>query len=174
MYESLIHQLSRAAGVQNSPVQLTVTSLSMAPMLKTGTKVLVQTNSPKNYACGDMIVWERGSAWYTHRVVKTSAAAWITKGDALWECDPPVEADQVLGCVTQVVDGSRSWDMRHPPWPGLNTWLGRLSAWEAALFGAAARLGSRRLGVLLALPLRTTRQLVILAAQKMIITKEAV
>ena len=121
----------QSVAAENGSVRLKVISSSMYPILAAGSFVVVQPKPPKNLLCGDIIVWDQGSSWNTHRIVKMQENGCITKGDANWNCDPQIEFKDILGCVTRVENASGSWDLTRFPWTSLNGAFARLSAVEA-------------------------------------------
>jgi len=129
--KQIVHELSRAALVENGSLRLKVTSYSMYPILAAGSFVVVEPKPPKNLRCGDIIVWDQGASWNTHRIVKIQENSCITKGDANWECDAPVEFKDILGWVTCIQNGTKSWEQTGLLWISLNGVIARLSAAEA-------------------------------------------
>jgi len=51
----------------------------MSPMLTVGSIIVVQPKQLENFCCGDIIVWEQGENWNTHRIVKIESLQFITK-----------------------------------------------------------------------------------------------
>ena len=91
----------------------------MLPLIRSGD--IVQVCPAEQYRAGDILLYERGSRWFVHRLVRVQAAAvprlLIFRGDALREHDAAVSPDSVLGKVTQVERGSRT--IRLDGWIGL-------------------------------------------------------
>jgi hypothetical protein len=91
---------------QGLNVQFTVTGTSMAPFLKDGDKVVVAPVKPGPLNLGDLALFRRrNQSLVLHRLVKRESGArpiLTFKGDAVSECDEPVELDQVLGIVIKI------------------------------------------------------------------------
>ena len=160
--------MSRAALVQNGSIRLKVTSYSMYPMLAAGSFVVVQPKPPKNLRCGDIIVWDQGAYWITHRIVKINDHSCITKGDANWNCDSPVDFEAILGCVTLVEEAKGKWSLTHFPWTGVNWLVGKLSSIEASIAtwsGLSVKQEFSQLKLLFAKPIRSSIKLLLVAAK---------
>ncbi|HEX2999756.1 MAG TPA: S24/S26 family peptidase, partial [Armatimonadota bacterium] len=74
----------------------------MTPLLRTGDQVALE-HSGEDPAVGDVVVFWTPGGIVVHRVVASTTCDgtlhFITKGDALCTCDPPITAAQVLGRV---------------------------------------------------------------------------
>ncbi len=77
-----------------------ITSGSMWPVLNEGDLVFIQGGlAPEEIAPGDIIVWRGsdGRGFTIHRVARINGSQIITKGDANFNEDQPIEFDQVVG-----------------------------------------------------------------------------
>jgi hypothetical protein len=92
-------QLSREALQRSGELQLHVISTSMAPLLKPGDAVLVQPARIQDLQLGQIVVYERGSDWITHRLVQQDRFSWTLKGDACLAPDAPVQPSEIIGRV---------------------------------------------------------------------------
>lgn len=102
-------------------------------MLAAGSTVLVQPIAFEQLRPGDLITWDEGASWNTHRIIAIGAAGCMTKGDANWEPDRKVLPEQILGRVVRVEEAGAAWDLTRFPWSRLNPWIGRLSRLEFRL-----------------------------------------
>ncbi len=74
-----------------------VMSGSMEPAIHTGSVVLINTKN-KEAEEGDIIAFQRGDMFVTHRVTDITASGFLTKGDANDSADPGmVDKSQVIG-----------------------------------------------------------------------------
>ena len=75
-----------------------VLSGSMSPAVPSG--ALVYTYDTDNYAPGDVVTFSNGEGRVTHRIVRTTANGFVTKGDANEQPDPnPITEDCIQGEV---------------------------------------------------------------------------
>ncbi|MFH1111480.1 MAG: signal peptidase I [Patescibacteria group bacterium] len=84
----------------NTPYPMAaITSGSMWPALKEGNLVFIQGIDRSQLAIGDVVVWrnESGAGFVIHRVVKLNDDTFVTKGDANFTEDPPVNYRQLVG-----------------------------------------------------------------------------
>lgn len=82
-----------------------VLSGSMEPSIQTGSIVFSDKNV-REVNVGDVITYDAGSRYVTHRVVCKMKEGYITKGDANWEADlKPVPQNRVIGKVMFSVPG---------------------------------------------------------------------
>ena len=74
---------------------LTVMSGSMEPSIKTGSVALIETNLTdfKDIEKGDIITFDIGSSFVTHRAVDVAEGGIVTKGDANNARDPWIVTD---------------------------------------------------------------------------------
>lgn len=94
---------------------ISVSGVSMFPVLLSGDKVLVKRSSFEELSVGDIIVWSDGADEYVaHRIVSldtsSNPALITTKGDVLHQPDAPVEFTVVLGKVVAALrNGELKW-----------------------------------------------------------------
>lgn len=138
-----IHSLIRTAIAQNESVRLNVTSSSMYPLLSVGSIVVVQSKPFELLCCGDIVVVDQGEYWNTHRIIRIENYHCITKGDANWNFDLPVEFGSILGLVTMFEEGNGSWDLACFPWDRVNRLIGKLSRVEGAIMSWDGRSGGK-------------------------------
>ncbi len=106
----LIAEALRSAG---GPVVVLVGGSSMVPAIWPGDRIEVSPAGDAPVAEGQVALFSRDGRLFAHRIVRivgslAGAAQFITRGDALAACDPPVPRSEVLGYVSAVVrDGRR-------------------------------------------------------------------
>ncbi len=76
-----------------------ITSGSMWPVLKEGDLVFIQGILKEEIEVGDVIVYQNGArgGFTIHRVVELNETTLVTKGDANFTEDAPVEYENVVG-----------------------------------------------------------------------------
>ena len=111
------HDVGRALReiARTVPVPVTVRGASMAPVLRDGDQVVLESRSW--YWPGDVVAFQRDDGWYVvHRVVgyRRLRGAWVvvTRGDAARTHDSPVRLDRVIGRVTGGSGGDRAARVR--------------------------------------------------------------
>ncbi len=127
---------------RNGRVEFRVRGGSMRPLLRSGDVVMVQAARAKELTAGDVAVFYRAGKIFAHRVIRNTAAALLTKGDAFPDADSPVAQRELLGRVTGVRRGQKHMD--------LDAWLPRtlgrcmaIASASSALWYAPARAGHR-------------------------------
>ena len=80
---------------------------SMHGSIEIGDAVLVKINS--DYDVNDIVTYQSGNDFITHRVIAKEDSSIITKGDANNVNDNPVESDLVLGKVVKVLPKLGTW-----------------------------------------------------------------
>lgn len=84
---------------------------SMIPAIYPEDILLVRRQPAANVRCGQVVLACRDGRFYAHRVVGTveerGEKAWITRGDALRDDDPPFFERHLLGTVSGVVRRGR-------------------------------------------------------------------
>lgn len=87
------------------------TGRSMYPTIREGEKIAVEPVSLMSVAAGDILLYRTAWGGIAHRVVRiepdTTGPMFIFRGDALAECDGPVEPHRVLGRVAWVERNGR-------------------------------------------------------------------
>jgi signal peptidase I len=122
--------------------RLKVISGSMAPTLRPGDNVVVESIHTVDLRIGDILVIQRQSDMLTHRLVAFHPAGCYTKGDHTAILDPLVSTESILGRVAIIERDQKSYDLTQNT---INTILGKLGWWEANLYkiSPAARLPIR-------------------------------
>lgn len=80
-----------------------VLSGSMEPAISVDDMVIVHRET--DYQPGDIIMFESGSSFVTHRVAAVTETGYITRGDSNNTDDPEIPADRVCGKVVAVIPG---------------------------------------------------------------------
>lgn len=76
---------------------------SMFPVIRPGDRVLVEPKSFSELKIGDIVLYERDSAYIIHRLMKKiGQSAIITRGDNQSWNDQPIPAESVLGRVIRI------------------------------------------------------------------------
>ena len=85
----------------------------MLPSLWPGDLLMIQSAAHDEVVPGDIVLVMRDDRFFVHRLVETRRDAeclsWITRGDGMPNNDPPVAASELLGRVTGVSRGNRSF-----------------------------------------------------------------
>jgi hypothetical protein len=125
-YELAVEVLGSFGGAQ-----LPVTGASMLPALWPGDILEVRRESPARIFAGDVVVFRRQGRLLAHRVVEklgtSDGGVLVTRGDRLEQTDPPVSAEELLGCVTWVQRGHRRLGPRLTLWGRATSWVLRRS-----------------------------------------------
>ena len=82
-------------------------SNSMSPTITTNDLIIVHLND--NIKKGDIITYEDGDTFVTHRVMEVNDTGYITKGDANQSEDQAILKDQVVGKVVQILPNYGVW-----------------------------------------------------------------
>jgi hypothetical protein len=101
-------------------IRLRACGTSMLPALWPGDLLTIEPFAVAQAAVGDIVLVARDGRFFIHRLIQIGgscdAAAWITRGDAMPERDPPVSAEQIIGRVSQVERNDREFIVpRHLP-----------------------------------------------------------
>lgn len=85
----------------------------MLPSLWPGDLLTIERAAYDAVVPGDIVLVMRDNRFLVHRLVETrqvqDCLLWITRGDAMPQNDPPVAACELLGRVTGVSRGNRSF-----------------------------------------------------------------
>ena len=98
-------------------IRFRVVGGSMRPLIQAGDTVVI---SPlEQPATGDILLYQQGEAWFVHRLLSElpqadGQAILKLHGDARHDPDPAVLPEAVLGQVTSVERGDRSWSVELP------------------------------------------------------------
>jgi hypothetical protein len=96
-------QLSGKANVR-------VTGSSMLPCILPGDILVVQREPLNRLALDDIALFTRHNRLFAHRVIDRGSVEipyLVTRGDSLYEHDPPVLSHELLGRVTSIIRGQR-------------------------------------------------------------------
>jgi hypothetical protein len=83
-------------------VRLRVQGLSMAPAVLPGDVLEIRSPSAAGLAIGSLILVDRADRLIAHRLI-AGGAELLTRGDARWRYDPPVDHSHVIGVVSGVI-----------------------------------------------------------------------
>jgi signal peptidase I len=127
-------RLTLAAQMLNSHgvVRLELRGTSMLPSLWPGDLLTIQRVAHDEVVAGDIVLVMRDNRFFVHRLIEKrqvgGCCSWITRGDAMPQNDPPAAASELLGRVTLIRRGMRSFvPTRH------------VSLFNLALSGALSR-----------------------------------
>ena len=124
-----------AAGAR---LEIVGTSGSMRPLIRVGSRVIVQPKKPP-FHVGEIALQRLPSgAALLHRIIAIDGDTVLTKGDALDAPDAPCAIGDLLGSAVSI-DGHR---IDTPAWRRVNRWLAALSPRSRAL-RAPLRLAGR-------------------------------
>lgn len=94
-------------------VHLRVWGTSMLPSVWPGDMLTIQSLAHDEIVPGDIVLVQRDRRFFIHRLVEKRQAqdctSWITRGDAMPDDDPPAAAFELLGRVTCIRRGNRSF-----------------------------------------------------------------
>jgi signal peptidase I len=102
------HKIDMAASVLRAGkrIRLRVFGTSMLPSLWPGDILTVEPG--EELVPGDIVLFLRDGRFCAHRLLVQSGRYWVTRGDAMRQDDPPVEAGELLGRVGCISRGNRS------------------------------------------------------------------
>jgi signal peptidase I len=129
-------------------VQMKAWGASMLPSLWPGDLLMIQSAAYDEVVPGDIVLFVREDRFFVHRLIEARRDAerltWITRGDGMPNNDPPVAASELLGRVTAVSRGNRSFVPSREV-PSLNSALAwTLGRWDR-LRNLALRIHAIRL-----------------------------
>jgi hypothetical protein len=94
-------------------VQLKAWGTSMLPAVWPGDLLTIESGAPDEVVPGDIVLVLRDQRFFIHRLVEAplgeACVSWITRGDAMLDDDPPAAALDLLGRVTGIRRGHRSF-----------------------------------------------------------------
>jgi hypothetical protein len=126
-------------------LRLRIDGESMMPLLKDGDLVVVRPLASGALKPGALILVRIRDTLITHRLIGSSPAGLIAKGDNRGEPDDLLEVAAVLGIIVSASIHSVEIDFSLSPWPVLNRWLATLGKWELRLAGTGFnQAGARR------------------------------
>jgi signal peptidase I len=114
--------------------RLTVSSNSMAPLIRQGDQVILAAVQPEQLAPGDIITLVDGSQFLTHRIwaIDRSSAnpSILTRGDRSLAFDKRHELQAIVGQVIGRTRGQRTLSFQEGAGGWLHAHLGRVARWE--------------------------------------------
>jgi signal peptidase I len=125
IYLRTAREINDASLKEQNLLRLKVTSPSMAPLLRIGDHVLVQSTSPRSIQCGDLIVTRREDGYLTHRLITVDEQGWHTKGDRNLIADTPVDDSAIVGLVVAIERHGKLHHIRLRP----QCWITRVQRW---------------------------------------------
>lgn len=84
-----------------------VSTGSMSPYLEENDLIIIKDNI--DYEVGDVITYQDGESFVTHRIISIDSNGIITKGDANNAVDRVVYEDEVIGTVVKVLPKAGIW-----------------------------------------------------------------
>lgn len=140
----LLAALLRDALRQGKEPMLTVTSDSMAPLIRRGDQIRLAAAAPTDLQPGDIIVIGGRHELLTHRywgrLGDGPDAPLLTRGDRPRDYDPPAPVDQLVGRVVARRRAQRVLPLCSGAGEWLNGRLARLAALDAGWFAAPPAL----------------------------------
>ena len=106
----------------------------MAPLIKTGDMILVESVPVQEIACGEIVIFKNDSDLLTHRLVCKEGDLFITKGDANFFPDGYLSNQEVIGRVTAIERKARIIDLCKLRWRIANRLIARISLIEGHFF----------------------------------------
>lgn len=123
---NLLHQ-SIAAG-QNPAI--TLTSGSMAPLLRPGDQIVLRETAVANLQPGDIVTLHDPIGLLTHRFWRADNQHIWTRGDRPLSFDPPADHEQLIGQVIARRRHQRQLDLTTGAGNWLNRHLTKLNDWD--------------------------------------------
>lgn len=115
---------------------------SMLPLLRDGDQVLV-SHHLGNLQRGDIVVFHRAGELLAHRVLRVlvddGRKALITKGDHVFEPDPTIAQEELIGRVLAIRRGDRKMNIDTPAWRASGRLISGLMMAQVELCGYASR-----------------------------------
>jgi len=92
-------------------IRLRACGTSMLPALWPGDLLTIAPFIAAQAVAGDIVLVVRDDRFFIHRLTQIGGgtADWITRGDAMAVCDPPVSVDQIIGRVSKVRRNDREF-----------------------------------------------------------------
>jgi signal peptidase I len=118
-------------------VRLKALGSSMLPALWPDDVLTVEPVAATAVRPGDILLCMRDGRFVIHRLIRCRNEEWTTRGDAMPVCDPPFQANQVLGRVMEIRRG------RHILQAGSQTLFQRLAGWILCRFDVCRRFALR-------------------------------
>ena len=133
-----ISQLLKEQINRGEKIQFKVTSKSMRPLIRVGDEVIVDKIIPSTLQPGEIILFERGNVFCTHRFIrrikKNNRISFVTKGDNLARFDPPITENVILGKVVTIKHNSKRIDLTSSTYNLLNKTLAKAFTFQWFIF----------------------------------------
>jgi len=118
-----------------------VTSGSMEPQIRAGDRVIVSGCRVAELKAGDIILFQKGSIFCTHRFVrKLDSDLVIAKGDRQTGFDTPFHQSQIIGKVMAIERNQRRIDLRRPKLQQRNNFIGQLANIQWTIYSSAKHI----------------------------------
>lgn len=96
-------------------LRLEVSGWSMFPSVQPGDTLWIERAPYDSVAEGDIVLFGRDQRFFVHRVARKSAAAVVTRGDAMAQADAPIGPDELLGKVRFVMRNGKLLEPKRAP-----------------------------------------------------------
>jgi signal peptidase I len=97
-------------------VCLQVTGSSMIPAIWPGDVVAVRRSELGKLRPGQIVLYRQERGLVAHRIVHIQGNLLTTRGDTLWDDDPPVKASDLVGQVLSLVRNGQRVNLRQSSW----------------------------------------------------------
>ena len=128
--QKVVSHLLREQLDKGKQLRFHVTSRSMEPFIRFGDDVVIKKVASMDIIIGDVILFEKGNAFCTHRLIHTKKkddiTHYITKGDKLIGFDVPITEDKIVGKVCAIERKKQLIDLTLLNYRMLNRSLGKI------------------------------------------------
>ncbi len=111
---------------------------SMVPFIRPGDLLTTKTVNPIDISTGEVLLYQRQGRSFVHRLIKkktiNGTPLFITRGDHLTFCDPPIPGSQILGKVISIERSGRTIHLDTPLQQMRGRFLAFTSSWFYPLF----------------------------------------
>jgi signal peptidase I len=104
-----------------------VTGESMSPQIRINDLVKIRNVPFQDITCGDIVVFQQGNEYITHRYLEMQEDHFLTRGDKRVLPDPLIHKNQFTGMVVEIKRSERIFDLLQPQWVNYNRRLGQAS-----------------------------------------------
>ena len=106
---------------------LRVTGESMSPQIRINDFVKIKNVPFQDITCGDIVVFQQGNEYITHRYLEIKESQLLMRGDKRVLPDPLIHKNQFTGMVVEIKRSERIFDLLQPQWVNYNRRLGQAS-----------------------------------------------
>jgi len=142
----LVAEMLREEIEKRGTLSIKVVSKSMAPLIRSDDKVVVETCIPETLISGDIIVFNIGKDLCTHRYIlrreKNGENEYFTKGDSSFKFDPPVTENKIIGKVAAIWRQEEQIDLSRGKYRIIRFCLGTVFRMHWALFQLVRKIFS--------------------------------